>query len=245
MEGKLRCVIVDDEWESHQTIIELLKDSMVAEVVQSFYKPSELLKDINNLAIDVVFLDIMFPNDSMQGFDAAQLLNAKNIMVIFISGNGPYIIEACNYVGAIDVIPKPNSRERLNSAVMKAWNMISAHYNTTRKTHEFFSVVERKEQVCLVLDDILFVKTSVEDPRNKKVILRNSEKLTLRDYNFEYLLNLSVKLARINISELISYDIVEAVLHDSIYLRPGFPPGIPRITTLSKTYRHFFKDHIV
>lgn len=245
MEGRLRCAIIDDEWEAHRTIIELLKDSTIAEVVHSFYKPSDLLKDINNLAIDVVFLDIMFPNDSIQGFDAAQLLNAKNVIVIFISGNGSFIIEACNYVGAIDVVPKPNSRERLNSAVMKAWNMVSAHHSSTRKEHEFFSVAERREQVCLVLDDILFVKTSLGDPRNKKVILKNSEKLTLMDYKFEDLLNLSLKLARINISELISYDIVEAVLHDTIYLKPNTPASIPRILTLSKTYRHFFKAHIV
>lgn len=245
MERKLRCVIVDDELEAHQTIIELLKDSTVAEVTHSYYRPTDLLKNINNLAIDLVFLDIMFPNDSIQGFDAAQILNAKNIIVIFISGNGSYIIEACKYVGAIDVVPKPNSRERLNSAVMKAWSLVAAHYSVSRKEHEFFSVAERREQVCLVLDDILFVKTSSDDPRNKKVILKNSEKLTLMDCKFEDLLNLSVKLARINISELISYDIVEAVLHDTIYLKPNTPPGIPRIVTLSKTYRHFFKTHIV
>lgn len=245
MEAKLRCAIVDDDWEAHRTIIELLKDSTIAEVMHSFYKPSDLLKSINNLAIDVVFLDIMFPNDNIQGFDAAQILNAKNIMVVFISGNGPYIIEACKYVGAIDVVPKPNSRERLNSAILKAWNMMWSHHSISKKVHEFFSVAERKEQVCLVLDDILFVKTSPGDSRNKKVILKNSEKLTLMDCKFEDLLNLSLKLARINISELISYDIVDAVLHDSIYLKPNSPLSIPKILTLSKTYRHFFKAHII
>ena len=240
MERKLRCAIVDDDPESHQTIIELLRNSPIGEIAHSFYKPSDLLQHIDTLDIDVVFLDILFTNDTLQGFDIAPLLKAENKIIIFISGKDEFIIEACRYAGAIDVIPKPTTKEKLVSALMKAWKTISIH-GANIKEHELFYVAERKEQISLQLSDIFFVKTANGDSRNKEVILKNREKFTLMDCKFGHLLQASPKLAQINISELVSYDIVEAIFHDTIYVKSSAPPEIPKVLTLSKTHRKGFK----
>ena len=106
-------------------------------------------------------------------------------------------------------------------------------------------MAERKEQISLLLSDIFFVKTAVGDSRNKEVTLKNNEKFTLMDCRFGQLLQLSPRLAQINISELVSYDIVEAVFHDSIYIKSNAPPYIPRVLTLSKTHRKGFKINFV
>jgi len=241
MERKLRCAIVDDDQEAHNTIIELLKDSPLGEVTHSFYKPSDLLRDLDSIDIDVVFLDIMFPNDTMQGLDAAPLISAENKAVIFISGRNEFIVEACKYAGAIDVLPKPTNREKLLSALLKVQKIIAGSLEGGHKEHGLFFVAERKEQVSLLLSDIYFVQTAAGDRRNKEILMKSGEKLTLMDCTFGNLLQLSPKLAQINISQLISYDIVEAVLHDTIYLKPHAIAQMPKILTLSKTHRQKFK----
>ena len=245
MKRKLKCVIVDDDPEAHLSILELLKNSPIGEITNSFYKPSELIESIHTSDIDVVFLDMIFPNDTLQGLDIAPMLNAENKIIIFISGNNDYIIEACKYAGAIDVIPKPTKKEKLFSALLKAKNIVSGTMESTKKEHELFFIAERKEQISLVVSDIYFVKTATGDSRNKETVLKNGERFTLMDCSFKRLLQLSPKLAQINISELVSYEIVDAILHDTIYLKPNVFDKMPRILTLSKTYRQSFKANIL
>jgi len=240
MSRKLKCIIVDDDPESHQTIIELLKDSPISEITHSFYKPSDLLENIHSITIDVVFLDIMFPNDILQGFDLAPILKAENKIIIFISGKDQFIIEACRYAGAIDVVPKPNTKEKLLSAVAKAWRILSTPM-LNHKERALFYIAEKKEQVSLALSDFLFVKTTIDDPRNKEVIMKNGQIVTLMNYKFSDLLQLSSKLAQINISEQISYDIVDSVFFDTIYVKSNAPTSIPKILTLSRQNRRIFK----
>jgi DNA-binding LytR/AlgR family response regulator len=240
MEKKLKCAIVDGDPKSHQTIIEFLKKSPIVEIAHSFYKPSDLLQNIHTIAIDVVFLDILFANDTIQGFDIAPLLKAENKIIIFISGRNEFIIEACKYAGATDVIPKPANKEKLLSSLLKAWKIISAP-ELNIKEYELFYVAERKAQISILLSDIYFVKTATGDPRNKEITLKNNEKFTLMDCKFGHLLQRSPKLAQINISELVSYSIVDAVLHDAIFIKPTAPIQIPRVLTLSKTHRKEFK----
>ncbi|HTB30794.1 MAG TPA: response regulator [Bacteroidia bacterium] len=245
MKRKLKCVIVDDDPEAHQIILQQLKNSLTGEITHSFYRPSDLVGIISEIDFDAVFLDIVFTNDTLQGFDIASRLIAQNKVVIFISGNNQFIIEACKYVGAIDVVPKPNTKEKLNDALEKAWKVKFSIIESDKKEHELFFVAERKEQISLLLSDILYVKTAIGDHRNKEVILKGGEKFTLMDCTFGNLLQMSSKLVRINTSELVSYDIVNSLFHDTINVKPNVPQGIAKTLTLSKTYRKAFKTNIV
>lgn len=241
MERKLKCVIVDDDPGAHHTIIEQLKDSPLGEVTRSFYKPSELLANIHALEIDVVFLDVIFANDKLQGLDIAPMLTAENKIIIFISDKDEHILKACRYVDATDVIPMPNSKERLISSLIKARKIASPELN--RKEHEWFFVAGRNIQVSIRLSDILYVKTA-KDPRNKKVILRSGEILILMDCTFSRLLELCPKLIQINVSELVSYDVVDSVAFDTVYVKPKNPPEIPNVLVLSNRYQHEFRRNI-
>lgn len=237
-------MIVDDDPEAHRIIIEQLKDSTIGEVTHSFYKPSDIIANIRIMDIDVVFLDIMFTNDRLQGFDIAPLLKAENKIIIFISGKDKFIVEACRYAGAVDVVPKPNTKERLLSALTKAWKILFA-LELNKKEHELFFIAGRKEKVSLLLSDFLFAETTIGDPRNKSVALRNGKKVTLMNYTLEQLLQLSPKLAQINRAQLISYDIVDSVLHDTIYLKSDVPYEIPKILTLSRNHRKEFNVNFI
>ncbi len=245
MKRKLKCVIVDDEPNAHQTIVEHLKNSPIGEVIYSFYKPSDFLKKMNEIDFDVVFLDIQFNNDTLHGFHVAAELVVENKIFIFISGHHRLILEACKHAGAIDVVPKPNTKEKLNSALIKASKIILNTAELPKKEHELFYVAERKEQVSILLTDIFYIKTAERDHRNKEVIVRNGKKMTLMNCTFGQLINLSPKLVQINISELISYDIVDSIFHDIINVKADSPIEIPRTLTLSKTHRKGFKINFI
>lgn len=245
MGRKLKCIIVDDDPEAHQTIIEVVKDSPIAEITHSFYRPSEFLEKVYTIDMDVVFLDIVFPNDTIQGFDVAPIIQKEKKIIIFISGNNEFIVEACRYAGAIDVIPKPNTKERLADALAKAWKLyppVEGH-ELHEKGHALFHVAGKEGLVSLYLPDMYFVKTAKGDPRNKEVIFKDGKKETLMNYSFNQLLKLCENLARINESELISYDIVDSVEHDTIFRKPGITDKIPKWLTLSKTYRKAFRNN--
>lgn len=244
MKRKLKCVIVDDNPEVHQTIIEQLKDSPIGEITHSFYNPSDIIRNIHTIEMDVVFLDIMFSNDTIQGFDIAPKLQAENKSIIFIPDKEEFIIEACKYLGAIDVVPRPSTKERLLAALAKAWKIVSSP-ELNQKERELFFIAGRREKVGLLLSDFLFVSTTIRDPRNKIVVMKNGETVTLMNYKLDELLQLSSKLTQINRSQLVSYDIVDAVLHDTIYLKADVPKEIPRILTLSKNHRRRFQLNFV
>ena len=44
------------------------------------------MNNMHAIGMDVVFLDILFMNDTMQGFDLAPVLTAENKIVIFQFG---------------------------------------------------------------------------------------------------------------------------------------------------------------
>lgn len=245
MEGKLKCIIVDDEPEAHVTLRELISDSPIAEITEAFYKPSDLLDKLYTLEADVFLLDLVFLNDKLQGLDIALRLKEANKLIIFISGKKEMVVEACRLVGAIDVIPKPHTKERLWEALWKAWKMHPANegHEFSEKSQALFHLAGKRELVNLYIADIYFVRTINIDSRNKEVIFKDGQKVILMNYTFEQLHKLSERLVRINESEMVSYDMVGSVGQDTIYIKPDCPPEIPKWLTLSRTYRKTFKDN--
>lgn len=245
MEGKLKCIIVDDEPEAHVTLRELVSDSPIAEITEAFYKPSDLLDKLYTLEADVFLLDLVFLNDKLQGLDIAPKLKEANKLIIFISGKNEMVLEACRWAGAVDVIPKPNTKGRLWEALMKAWRMHPANegHELHEKSHALFHLAGKREMVNLYLADIYYVRTINGEPRNKEVILKNGKKAILMNYSFEQLHKLCERLVRINESEMVSYDMVGSVGQDTVYTKPDIPPEIPKWLTLSRTYRKTFKDN--
>jgi len=115
MTAALRTVIVDDEPLARRELRRLLADVPGAQVVGEAGNIEEARAAIEQLAPDLVFLDIQMPGGS--GFDVlAQLDRAPR--VVFTTAYDQYAVQAFD-VNALDYLLKPIEPARLAQALRK------------------------------------------------------------------------------------------------------------------------------
>ena len=114
-ERVLRAVIVDDEAPARALLREYLAADAGVSVVSECTNGFEALKSVNELAPDVVFLDIQMPK--LDGFEVVELL-APGPVVVFCTAYDEYALRAFE-VHAVDYLLKPFGRERLAEALAR------------------------------------------------------------------------------------------------------------------------------
>ena len=109
-------ILVDDDPRTLQILTHKLEAFEDIKVVKNFTNPSLLLKSIQDLSFNVVFLDITI--HGMDGIDLAnQLLSIDpTVQIVFVSAYRDYAIEAFE-LNSIDYILKPLTKERLEITV--------------------------------------------------------------------------------------------------------------------------------
>ena len=113
---KLKCAIVEDS-NVHRILLEnIIGKSPYLDLTYSFNSSTEALKKINNLSIDLVFLDIEMP--VMNGFEFLERLKI-NTQVIIVSQNPKYALDAFEF-NVTDFLLKPYNKNRFEIAVSKA-----------------------------------------------------------------------------------------------------------------------------
>lgn len=233
MSKKLSCVLVDDDPDSHDVFIRLMKNSPFAELRYRFFNAEDFLRKENILNYDMCLLDIMLPG--INGFVLADKISKP---YIFISGFKDKIFEAIEMAGPIDVIPKPTQSKRLNAALEKAYTKIMGNYGiATEQYFELFHVAGKKGKVSIVLADICYVQTDEFDRRNKKAVFKDGEVIKLMACTFNKLSELSQKLCQVNKSEMVSLDIIDAIEYDTINLKMINGSNVPKWITLSLLFR--------
>lgn len=240
MENKIKCVIVDNDPEAHTIIQRFFKNYDLAEVKYNFYTPTDFLKKMNFLDFDLCFLDCLFINDRIHGAEIAIKLKELNKRFIFTSANHKAFIEACRMGGALDAIPKPNTEQRIKESMEYAYPIIFNSPVNAQKDHELCYVAENKGKINIPISTILYVRTDFIDSRNKLVRLKNNISYTLMDYKFSKLLKLSPKFTLVNRSEVVSYEIVQEIKGEFIYLKQDENRELPRTVMLSKTCKKDF-----
>jgi DNA-binding LytR/AlgR family response regulator len=206
---RLKCAIVDGDAFVASMIKKLCMNSEIAEITHSFNCAKQFLSSLNSLKIDVCMLEI-----SMHGIDGlavSQLL--EGIPYIFITDNDSLLREALNK-NPIDIITKPINSERLLWVLDKTYKQVIG--NSQYEDSALFNVAEAADRVKINLEDILYVETSVKNPRNKVITLRNGKKYTLMDYTYEKLLFLCKKLEQVNRRTLVSVEAVQQVRHNAV-----------------------------
>lgn len=114
----MRIVLVDDEYLPLTRLKTLLEKSNVSgiEIVGEYTDSLELLKDIEILQPNVVFLDIVMPN--MDGLALGEKIQEKipDVEIVFTTGFDQYAIDAFN-LHAIDYLLKPIQIARLEKTL--------------------------------------------------------------------------------------------------------------------------------
>ena len=90
---KLKAIIIEDELNARRELEYLLEETGKVEVIQNCANAWMVLKAINNLHPDVIFLDIQLPEIS--GFEMLSMIeNTKLPRVVFVTAYDEFAIEA-------------------------------------------------------------------------------------------------------------------------------------------------------
>ncbi len=115
-QGPLRVVIVDDEEPARTLLREYLERAGGALIVGECKNGFEAVKAVNDLAPDLLFLDVQMPK--LNGFEVLELLG-RDVAVVFVTAFDDHAIRAFD-VHAVDYVLKPVSPERVVVALERA-----------------------------------------------------------------------------------------------------------------------------
>ena len=114
---KLKAILVDDENDCTTVLEWLIKEHCEnMEVIASFNKSVDALKQIPEMNPDLLFLDIEMPN--LNGFQLIEKLMPVSYPVIFTTAYDKFALKAFKY-SAIDYLLKPIDKNDLMLAVEK------------------------------------------------------------------------------------------------------------------------------
>lgn len=119
---KITALIVDDEPVAREGIRVLLAENPEIDVVGEAADGRQAVEAIQDLAPDLVFLDVQMPESD--GFAVIEAIGADRMpVVIFVTAYDSYALKAFD-VAAIDYLLKPYDDERFRAAVNRAVNHI-------------------------------------------------------------------------------------------------------------------------
>ena len=203
------------------------------EVVKAFDNPEIFLAELPGLNFDLCILDIEMPQ--LNGLQIARLLKGKP--VIFTTAYKEYAADAFN-IDAIDYVQKPVKLDRLRQAVAKAIKMIPAK----EVSKPVMQVNTDKGKAVIPIDQLLYIRASDIDGRDKVAQLLDGSLLTLKNVSFENLQQfLPVNdFVRVNKKEIIALKVVQLFSFNEITTNILDRSGNVLRLTLGEVYRNDF-----
>jgi two-component system LytT family response regulator len=153
----MKCIAVDDEPLALALLQDNIRQVPNLELVASCNTAIEALKVLNEMEVDLIFLDIQMPG--LTGLQLLQSLSVKP-MVILITAYEKYALEGFN-LDVIDYLVKPVPFERFLKACNKAIDFYRLKKNVSVEPHswpEYFFVNAEYGLVKIVFSDIRLIE---------------------------------------------------------------------------------------
>ncbi len=200
------------------------------EVVKAFNNPENLLAEASDLEFDLVIMDVEMPGTN--GLEVARLLRGKP--VIFTTGYKEYASDAFD-LDAIDYVRKPVKKERLEQAIEKAIKRISVK----TPTRAFIQLNTDKGKAIVFFDQLMYIRSSQTDSRDKIALLSDGSELTMKNISFEKLQSSlpAEDFVRINKGEILAIKAIHVFSSDQIITNLTTLTGEPIKLSLSEIYR--------
>ncbi len=159
----IRTLIVDDQLLAREALRRLLAAEPDIEIVGLAASGGEALKTIDELAPDLVFLDVTMPDQD--GFSVlTQIQPARMPIIIFVTGHDDFALRAFE-VHALDYLVKPCTPDRLHSALDRVRQQIQGKQTgevqrrLTALLHDLKSAPQQTERLAVKTEGrILFVR---------------------------------------------------------------------------------------
>jgi len=226
----IKCVILDDELLAI-SYLKLLCDQIEGiEVVKAFNNPRIFLQEIDNIDCDVCLLDIEM--SGMNGLQVAKIIRNKKI--IFTTAYKEYAAEAFD-LDVVDYVRKPIKKERLQQAFEKAKKLLG-----DQKKNQFFEWNTNLGKTRIFINDIIYIKTSEIDSRDKDLKIKNNSEITLKNLSFKNLaeLLLGKTFVQINKKEMVNISFIKIFSSSEIILDIISSDGTPLKLNVSDTFRN-------
>lgn len=238
MNSTLKCILVDDEILGLKYLKMLCEQIDEIEVVKAYVDPELFVNDLDKIEFDFCILDIEMPK--INGLQIANLLKPKPF--IFSTAYKEYATDAFD-LEAIDYIQKPIKKERLTQAI----NKIKKHldFNSESKNN-FVQLNSDKGKILLQFNQIVYIKTSPLESRDKIVIYKDLSELTLKNITLDSLLDILPKkdFVRVNKREIINIHRIKYYNTDQITLNILSKENKEINLVLSEVYKSTFISSI-
>lgn len=225
----IKCVILDDELLAISYLKLLCEQIEGIEVVKAFNNPKIFLQEIDDIDCDLCILDIEM--QGMNGLQVAGLIKHKKI--IFTTAYKEYAAEAFD-LDVVDYVRKPIKKERLQQAFEKAQKL------TEQQTDQsFFEWNTNLGKSRILTADIVYIKTSEIDSRDKDVILKNNSDIILKNLSFKNLAELlpQKNFVQINKKEMVNTKYIQVFSASEIILDSSTTDGSPVKLVVSDVFR--------
>ena len=225
----IKCVILDDELLAISYLKLLCDQIEEIEVVKAFNNPKIFIQEIENIDCDVCILDIEMPG--MNGLQVAEII--KNKKIIFTTAYKEYAAEAFD-LNVVDYVRKPIQKERL----VQAFEKVSKLLNEKPK-NQFLEWNTNLGKSNISIDDIVFIKTSEIDSRDKELTLKNNSELILKNLSFKYLSELLPQgnFVQINKKEMVNIDFIKVFSTSEVILNINSEQGNSVKLNVSEVFR--------
>lgn len=139
----IKAIIIDDERLARNELKKLLAEFPEIEVVAEAANANEGMEKIDNLAPELIFLDIQMPGKT--GFDMLSEMD-RTPNVIFTTAYDEYALKAFE-VNALDYLLKPIEPKRLADAIQKLQNHEEREDHLAQPMNFNRSVLQENDQV--------------------------------------------------------------------------------------------------
>lgn len=182
----LKAFIVDDEPLARDELSYLLKRSRQVEIAGEAECLEAAFERLNNLDIDVVFLDIQLADES--GIEIASRLNQLDYppLIVFATAYDEYALKAFE-LNAVDYLLKPIDEKRIQLTIDKlyklAWNKeqkipLSSRWHSIQNDRSEKLAVSIDEKIVLLdINDIVYIGTQ----DGKTVVATEKQKLWVNE----------------------------------------------------------------
>jgi DNA-binding LytR/AlgR family response regulator len=145
----ISCIAIDDEPLALEILKKYISKIYFLELRGVFTDPFEAKKLLDEIPVDLIFLDIQMPD--INGISFSKDLDKKTSAVVFTTAYSAYAVDGFN-VDAVDYLLKPIEYDRFLKAVYKAKEYI-----------DYLSNQELLEGYIFVKSDYQMVKINVKD----------------------------------------------------------------------------------
>lgn len=242
----IRAYIVDDSLDAIEVLKIMLESNFSVEVTGSSSDAEKAIKEISQLAPDLIFTDVEMP--TMTGIELCTKLKdciSPNTRVVFYTGHDKYMIDAIRQQ-AFDYLMKPPMPQDVAKIIMRYYeNRLTAIKKTVqmddRQRQPLLLVVNAyNEHIPLQADSIAYFHFS-QELRTWAAVCCDGNVFTLRTRtNADIILHYSADFVQIHKRYIVNITHVK-MIQDSVCVL-SVPVSNDEELKVSKAYRKTFMD---